>query len=219
MDRTKEFFIAIKGGELNKVRSLLKRAPQLILSHDEQGVSAIMTAVYYGQQQIVQELLSRTGDINIWEAAATGHVDQVEKLLDADHSLLNAYSPDGFTPLALAAFFGQKTVLDSLIARGAEVNIESKNDTHVRPLHSAAAHHNPQVAKLMMETLLERGAEVNARQSGGWTALHEAASRGDVEMVRLLKRHGADKELKSEDGRTPRELAREKGHENILAIL
>ncbi len=219
MEKIIAFFNAIKAGDVDKVNSLLGTRPELAQATDDQGISAILTAVYYGQQPIVKELVEYKKELNIWEAAATGQVEKLDQILSKDGSLLNAYAPDGFTPLALAAFFGQKTVLEDLISSGAEVNQASTNDMQVKPLQSAAAHHNPLVARQMIEILLKHGAEVNAVQSGGWTALHEAASRGDVEMVKLLKRYGADLNIKSDDGKTAKQVALEKGHENILTLL
>jgi len=219
MDKNLAFFKAIKAGDTGKIKSLLKYKPELAHAVDEQGISAIMTAVYYGWQPINQELVERNQELSIWEAAATGQVENVKQTLEMDESLLSAYSTDGFTALSLAAFFGQKSVVEYLLSKGAKVNQAASNATHVQPIHSAAAHHNPVVAMQMLQVLLENGAQVDARQIGGWTALHEAASRGDVEMVKLLKRYGADISIKSDDGKTARELAIEKGHENILQLL
>jgi ankyrin repeat protein len=50
--------------------------------------------------------------------------------------------------------------------------------------------------------LLARGAQVNARQQGGWTPLHPAAHNGDGELARLLLNNSADPNLASDDGKT-----------------
>lgn len=68
------------------------------------------------------------------------------------------------------------------------------------PLHSAAAHRNLEIARL----LLERGAKVNAARSrDGQTPLHLAATNGREKMVRLLLDHGADISATSKEGFTP----------------
>jgi ankyrin repeat protein len=62
------------------------------------------------------------------------------------------------------------------------------------------------------------GAKVNATQNGGWSALHEAASRGDIELIRLLLNWGADKFAKSDDGRSPLEIAVQDNRAEIIAM-
>jgi ankyrin repeat protein len=62
-----------------------------------------------------------------------------------------------------------------------------------------------------MRLLLERGADANARQQVDYTPLHGAASRGDVEMAKLLLANGADRSAKAGDGMTPADVARKYG--------
>jgi ankyrin repeat protein len=85
------------------------------------------------------------------------------------------------------------------------------------PLHSAASARNLEAVRL----LLEHGAPsiVNARQQRGWVPIHAAAQNGDRPMVELLLQHGADPKLANDEGKTPSMVAREKGHEEIAALL
>ncbi len=53
----------------------------------------------------------------------------------------------------------------------------------------------------------EMGADVNARDANGYTALHHAASRGDVEMIRYLIEKGADVTVVSRKGETTADMA------------
>ena len=80
---------------------------------------------------------------------------------------------------------------------------------------SAAATRRLECARLLVES----GADVNARQSGGYTPLHEAAGSGDVELARLLLDAGADQSARKDDGQTPADLAAERGHEDVLDVL
>jgi ankyrin repeat protein len=66
--------------------------------------------------------------------------------------------------------------------------------------------------------LLSHGAQVNATQAEGITALHEAASSGDVVLVRMLLAAGADPLAKSSFG-TPLELAVKNRHEEAAKLL
>jgi ankyrin repeat protein len=164
-------------------------------------------------------LLERKTNLDIWEAAATGNLKKIDELLHADSSLVDCFSPDGFTPLGLAAFFGHKTVLERLIAAGADVNIASNNTMKVCPLHSAVAHHDARIACDMAETLLKHGAKFNVVQMGGWTPLHEAAANGNVVLVKLLLQYGADKSLLNDEGTTALDLAKKNGHASVVEML
>lgn len=213
------FVEAIRSGDQAQVNALLETAPWLINSHDATGASALLVAVYNGQPEIVEELLARDYELDIWEAAATGQVARAAKLVTANPELANAYAPDGFTPLGLAAFFGNLEVLALMLQSGAEVNYPSKNPMQVRPLHSAVAHRDAETAMAMANLLLERGAEVNVAQRGGWTPLHQAAAHGYAPIVQLLLANGADVKAENEEGKTPLDMARENGQEEVIAIL
>ena len=219
MDSKLQFFEAIKTGDLSRVKALLKSDPTLLTIRDEQGVSVILTAIYYGRESVLSELLKHKPILDVWEASAAGQLARVNEILDQDASLIDQHSPDGFTPLGLAAFFGRKDILEALIHSGADADVASRNSMRVCQLHSAVAHHDAALSRQMAEMLLKHGAQVNTPQRGGWTPLHEAASRGDVDLVRLLIQYGADKSVQNDEGITPRDLAQKGGHESVVAIL
>jgi ankyrin repeat protein len=56
--------------------------------------------------------------------------------------------------------------------------------------------------------LLEKGASPNVRDERGWTALHQAVSRGNERLVKAVLAAGADRQAADHEGVTPRELAR-----------
>ncbi|MDX1567048.1 MAG: ankyrin repeat domain-containing protein, partial [Longimicrobiales bacterium] len=156
---------------------------------------------------------------DIFEAAASGRLDRVRDLVREDASLVGRISSDGFTPLGLAAFFGHPEVAKVLLEAGAEPDTASENTMRVTPLHSAAAHGDSRVAYRICEMLLTRGADPNVAQAGGWRPLHQAASHGNLALVKLLVRHGSEVAVRSDDGRTPLSMAREAGHEDVVRFL
>ncbi len=206
MSNEKSFFEAIQRGDAAAARTLLAAEPGLARARNEARVSALLFAAYCGRGEIARELSRDRSDLDIFEAAALGRTARIAELLRQDPSAANACSPDGFSPLGLAAFFGRLDVLEALIAAGADVNAAAKNAMRVRPLHSAVANRDPDVAFAAAEMLIAAGADVNAAQHGGWTPLHQAAAQRNARLVQLLIARGASPAETSDDGKTARDI-------------
>jgi ankyrin repeat protein len=219
MNPEQEMIEAVKAGDVVKVKELIAGNPALVQAKNESRVSAILLATYYGRQEVVDALLASGPELDIFEAAAVGTLDRVAELLKSDSARVHAYSPDGFPPLGLAAFFGHKDIVEFLLANGADPDAVSHNAMRVRSLHAAAAHRRPAVALAISEILLAHGAKANVAQTGGVTPLHEAAAHGHDDLVTLLLAHGAEVNLKSEDGNTPLQMALERGHPDTAELL
>jgi uncharacterized protein len=162
-------------------------------------VSEILQAKYRGNNARVEELLNAAPALNIFEAAATGQTARVRELLAANPSLVNAYAPDGFHPLGLAAFFGNETTVEALLQAGADVNQPSREAMKVSALHSAAAARRPDIARM----LLAKGANPNLRGEGGFTVFHAVAITGQIDLAEMLLKHGADVNTQDDSGKTP----------------
>jgi ankyrin repeat protein len=149
--------------------------------------SAIRKALYRRDHGEAARLATDT-QTDVFEAAALGDSERLQGLLDADPSLAQAWSDDGFTALHLAAYLGGPAALQVLIGAGADVNAVARNDMQVQPLHSAAAHGSVE----SVEQLLVAGADPNGRQNGGWTPLDEAIITKNEPMAVLMREHGAE---------------------------
>jgi ankyrin repeat protein len=213
--KTAEVMTAIQAGDKNKLSALLAANPALASARDAAGVSAIMQAVYHRRAELLTLLLAGQPALDIFEASSLGRTDRVSELLRQDPQLVSAWSPDGFTALHLAAFFGQEAVAKLLLQHGADVQLAARNPMQVAPLHAAAAGHNLPLVRI----LLEHGAQPNARQQKGYTPLHSAAQNGDKVMVELLLANGADRTLANDDGKTPAQTAKDAGHPEVAAML
>ncbi|MFP3948572.1 MAG: ankyrin repeat domain-containing protein [Longimicrobiales bacterium] len=213
------FFSAVIQGDRARVEELVRADPGLLEAHDAEGRSGLLLAVYHGQHEVVNLLTDHRPRTDIFEAAASGRVDRVRDLVQEDASLVRRTSSDGFSPLGLAAFFGHPEVVEVLLEAGAEPDVASENTMRVTPLHSAAAHGESEVAHRICEMLLARGADPNPAQAGGWRPLHQAASHGNLPLVKLLVGHGADVAPRSDDGRTPLSMAREAGNGAVVSFL
>lgn len=208
------FFDAIRQGNRYEVERQLIVDPNLIHVR-ENGLSPILIAAYHHEPELASFLADKTVILSIFEAAATGKINHVIRLLARDPQLVNAYADDGFQPLGLACFFGHTDTAEYLAMAGAPVNSPSRNELKAAPIHSAAAGGHTKIVKI----LLDHGADPNLREQGGFTPLHAAAQNGDVETVRTLLLGGADLTLKSENGKTALDIAMDAGHEQASALL
>lgn len=180
-------FDAIEAGNADEVRTILAEDPSLAASRSSTGVSAVLWARYRGHTEVVDAVLSAGPVLDIFDAAALGRLDRVAELVGADAGQANAWSADGFTPVGLAAFFGHPDVVRLLIVQGADVHAVARNPMRVQPLHAATAAHSVESVRL----LLEAGADPDAEQQEGWTALMVARLHDDREIIELLLAHGA----------------------------
>ena len=89
-----------------------------------------------GEAEILELLLAANPALDVFDAAAVGRTRGLEELLAADDGLAKGWSPDGFTPLHLAAFFGQEDAARLLLEHGADANVVARHESlKVAPLH------------------------------------------------------------------------------------
>jgi ankyrin repeat protein len=176
--------------------------------------SSILAALYQRKPEEAERLANGAA-LTIWEAAALGRDMRVAELLREDPSRANAWAADGFMPMGLAAFFGRAGAVRLLLESGADVHASARNEMKVQPLHAAVAARDIEIVQL----LLDRGADPNARQQVGYTALMGAAGAGRDDMVSLLLAHGADPTLRTDDGKSASDIAREHGNATIAERL
>jgi uncharacterized protein len=214
MKNSSEAFELLQSSDFEGLRRLLEQDPVASEARDATGVSLLMHSLYRGRRNLAELIVTKKKALDIFEAASLGLLDILQSFL-GDASTINSLSKDCFTALHFACFFGQPQAARLLLENGAAVGAVAANPMKVMPLHSAASVRNLEAARL----LLEHGAPVNARQQGGWAPIHAAAQNGDRPMVELLLQHGADCRLVNAEGKTPSAVTREKGHEEIAALL
>jgi ankyrin repeat protein len=209
-----EFFEAIKAGNAAEAMAMLDANAELAEA-ESGGVSAPMLALYYGHGELAAQLAAKKGSLSIWEAAALGDKRALQAAYRSRPDLIDAHSPDGFTALGFAAYFGRLEIVAALLDLGANPNVKSTNGLGVAPLHSALAGGQSAIALL----LIEGGSDLNLPNAEGWTALHYCSDIGDAEMAELLLERGVDHSIKNNDGRTAAELATDVGHEHVAEAI
>jgi uncharacterized protein len=207
---------AVRTGDRAQVETLLSQNPACVRVRDEHGNSPVMLAIYTGRTDLVMVLTRAGAQLSVFEAAASGTMERLRALVEAQPALLAEFSHDGWTPLHLAAHFGQNEAVNYLLERGASVKVVSENGIHVTPLQSALSGKRFDVARL----LLEHGADPNDNGAeGGYYPLHYAAAYGSVEAAEMLLAHGARKDVRNAEELTPAAMAAQKGFGDVAGLL
>lgn len=203
-----DLFDLLATGRLPELRATLAADPAGAAARNGAGTSLLAQAVYIGNAEAAGLIRAALPALEPHEAAMLGEAGGVRAHLEAGWNP-NALAPDGFTPLALAAFFRQREVFDLLLPLTRDVNRRSDNAQLVAALHAATAAREAG----MVEQLLRAGADPDLPQAGGFVPLHAAARNGDSAICGLLILFGAAPTATTEDGRSAADLARDGGHD------
>jgi cytohesin len=242
-----EIHEAAELGDLERVKAYLSQDPKQIDLVDAKGRTVLARAARSGKKELVEFLLEKGAAEDIFAAAIVGHTDQVAAVLKEDPKLINARDGDGRTALHWAALYGQKKVVELLLAEKADVN--SLDEDGFTPLHWAATFNQSDAVKVLLankadlnlkvpkygwtalrlavihghmataEALLNGGSDPNVKDDENIPLLHQAVIRGKKEMVELLLDKKADVNKKDSEGETPLDEAEEQGNKEIIELL
>jgi len=198
-------FELIDDGDAEGVRELLARDPGAAAARDEQGLSALMRSFYRGGGEVLQAIRAADPPLDGWDRILVGESDGLPAP--------DARSPDGFTPLHIAAFAHNLDATRALLAAGADANeLATASFAQVTPLGTAATFGAAEIVGL----LLDHGADTERTSDHGNTPLHSASANGNRAIVELLLANGANVAAATADGRTPADLA---ANDEIRALL
>jgi ankyrin repeat protein len=215
MSAVSPLMLAIQNRDLAAAKSALERDLSQATAPLPGGLSALMFALYNGAPEIA-ELLKPFRALDLFEAAAANDARRVAELVCADAQQMSRHSVDGWTPLHLATFMGARDAALVLIGLGAPLDAISENPMANTPLHAGIA---GAAGESLAPLLIALGADVHYVGGSGVSALHLAASRGFEPLSRLLLARGIDRLARTEDGKTAAEIARERGHLGVAAML
>lgn len=210
-----ELLQAAKEGRLDDIRRELAANPSLADARGASGETPLMAALYRGHHEVVSALVDAGAPLDIFAAAALGRVDVLGAALASNPAAVNGYAYDGWTPLHLAAFFGQTAAVERLLGAGAGIAAVSRNSLRNTPLHAAVAGGHVEPALL----LIERGAPVNVADAGGHTPLHIAAEAAYIPIVKALLDRGADAHAVDAEDKTPLSRATARNHTEVIDLI
>jgi hypothetical protein len=131
---------------------------------------------------------------------------------------VNALSPLDYTPLGLAAAFGDLNRCRLLVAHGADINLP--NSRGQTPLMVLLTEYVTDSAVDVVRFLLDEGADVNLADHEGETPLMVAVRDGEKELIQILLEHRADLYAVNNRGQSALSVAEEmRGHRHLLELL
>ena len=216
IDTTRLFALA-EADDDEGLTAALAGAPEGYRLRNPAGESLFQFCAYHGRAKCVTALRQRDA-LGFHEAALAGDAVLLDVLLDAAPWAIDMLSPDGWTALHLAAFFGRDDVVLRLLERGADASVWSRAFVINLPIHAACA--GRRLGKETFAMLVSATGDPDVTPKHGYTALMEAAMVGFVPAVEVLLAAGADTSLRHpEKNMTAAEFARENGHADLAERL
>nr|XP_033807373.1 protein phosphatase 1 regulatory subunit 12A isoform X2 [Geotrypetes seraphini] len=208
------FLAACSSGDADEVHKLLERGADINYANVD-GLTALHQACIDDNVDMVKFLVENGASINqpdnegwipLHAAASCGYVDIAEYLLHRGANV-GAVNSEGDTPLDIAEEEAMEELLQNEVNRqGIDVEAARKEEERIM-LRDARQWLNSGLIS-----------DVRHAKSGG-TALHVAAAKGYVEVLKLLIQAGYDVNIKDYDGWTPLHAAAHWGKEEACRIL
>lgn len=213
-----DLFEYITQGNLESLKRSIRERPGSLGVTNSESMTPLLFSMYLGKTEAARAMYETPFAFTVHEKAVMNDLEGVTRMLNADTTLLDSYSQDGWTALHLAAFFGHKGIVQVLLTKGAQIDNPSRSKASFgnSPLQAAIAMGQSEIVRL----LLDHGANPNfVQQPSLLTPLHIAASRKDIDIVRLLLERGASREVASADGKKPADIADERQNPEIAKFL
>ena len=240
-----------ESGSVSLVQSLIHDYNADIYARDDENNTPLHVAALYGKKEVVLSLIKLSCDITLkgslgrsllHQACRGGNVSLVQSLICDQNADITARDDENNTPLHVAALYGKKEVMLSLIKLGCDVTLKGSLGRSL--LHQACRGGN---VSLVQSLIHDHNADITARDDEyntpfhvaalngkrevtlflinvkghlGRSLLHLACEEGDVNLVQFLIRvHNANMNVRDDENNTPLHVAALSGKEEVVLSL
>ncbi|EEF41481.1 protein VAPYRIN [Ricinus communis] len=192
---------AVTCGDVNSAKNIIKKQRSVLAELPPVEAESLL--------RVATELAHPENMVNLLLEAGL----KIDARVKVDNEVDNKWESKGWSELHVAVAFNRMEEVLNLVQTFVPLDLRDREGR--TPLHLAASRGNIRCAKVLVES----GADKDARSKDGRTVLYRAAANGDRRMVEMLIEMGADPTIADDRGRSAFDVARDKGHEEIVGIL
>lgn len=237
-----------QGDAPEKIKYLIEEKGMDVNVRDENGMSPLIYASFFGHDDAVKTLLDCGADVNargnsgvtvLMAALQNANNEQIARLLIDSGADINACDGQGLTPLMTAVYTDSFEMTLYLLEKGANVQVKNSkgwsaldlakqkgNRRLLQVLHQAGSFKNADLIYAArvgdiawLAEMIKGGADVNAANDDQETPLLWASFNGHVKVVKTLLDHGARVNDRSKEGWSALMAAAETGSEELVKLL
>jgi ankyrin repeat protein len=209
-------------GDLEGVKTLLEKDPQLVNAKDSLGRTPLHWAARGVHFELIKYLVKKGADVNVKDnvnivplssIASRGHKEAGEFLIKNGANINVEKDATGNTPLSYAVSRNQKDIVNLFISSGIKIPVHGEEARNL--LHRSASAGYIEFIELM----IEKGVDLNTKNYNGGNLLHSACKGGNARLMEMLIEKGMDLDEKDGYGITPVHIAAFYGHKDVLNML
>jgi len=221
---------ALKGLGVEGWISIATKEGQVLLGKVTDGVKASAGVEFVPKYLKVKGLLEAavSGDLPAMRKIVESGQGMISRMMSSDTGRpdLNCCDVLGKTALMYAATFSSKSVVEYLVARREEVDVNALDNTQKSALHHGCKRAKSRRGAVydglqcdIVTILLHHGACLEGRDHNGCTALMFAVANGDEPVTMTLLKAQANVNVQDFEGRMPLDYALNFGHQRLATLL
>ncbi|XP_046340859.2 putative ankyrin repeat protein RF_0381 [Haliotis rufescens] len=185
-----------RGENVDIVKYVLKQNVVDINSRDNEGMTPVLLAAFWGERDAFDLLIGRGADTTVVNengdnilhlSCKGGNLEIVKYVLKQDIVDIESRDNEGMTPVLLAAFWGERDAFDFLIGRGADTSRVDDHGDNI--LHLSCRGGNVDIVKYVLR---QKIVDINIEGRDGKTPVMLAATNEKQDVFNLLLSEGAD---------------------------